>query len=90
MVMKTSNIQLTASQGNLNSSNIKLQILAVLKSIFKLFIPFFTNGNEPRIWTTTDRDGNTTWHAYDPVSDRTTSLDSESEMRIWIEQRYYN
>jgi hypothetical protein len=90
MVMKTSNIQLTASQGNLNSSNIKLQILAVLKSIFQLFIPFFTNGNEPRIWTTTDRDGNTTWHAYDPVSDRTRSLDSESEMRIWIEQRYYN
>ena len=88
--MRTSNLQLTASQENLNNSKIKLQLLAIVKSLSQLFISFLTNGDEPRIWTTTDRNGNTAWNAYDPVSDRTTSLNSESEMRIWIEQRYYN
>lgn len=46
-------------------------------------------GQEPKIWQSTDRFGQTWWHAYDPVKDRFVSRDSEAEMRIWLEERYY-
>lgn len=44
--------------------------------------------NELQIWQSSD-DGNTRWNAYDPVTGHRISVDSEAEMRAWIETRYY-
>lgn len=45
--------------------------------------------NELRVWQKSHSDGNTEWHAYDPVTGRSICLASDAEMRIWIEQQYY-
>ena len=44
---------------------------------------------EPHIWQHRDANGQLWWHAYDPVSDRQVCCDSEAELRIWLESRYY-
>jgi hypothetical protein len=88
--MKTFNAQLHLSNEILQNRKVKLPILSILKTVGQLFMPVFASSNEPRIWTTTDCHGNTSWHAYDPVSGARASLGSEAEMRTWIEQRYYN
>jgi len=43
---------------------------------------------EPRIWHTTDRQGNLRWHLYDPVGEKRYGFESELAVRCWLEQRY--
>jgi hypothetical protein len=88
--MKTSNPRLYLSDQLLQSSPIKLPKISIYKRVLQLVIPVFAGSNEPQLWTTKDRDGNISWHAYDPVSGHSISQNSEDEMRIWLEQRYYN
>lgn len=88
--MKTYNAGLRFSNEFLQKSEIKLPGISVFKRVLQCFVPFFYSCNEPQIWSKTDRYGNTSWHAYDPVSGYSVSRDSEAEMRQWLEQRYYN
>lgn len=61
-----------------------------LKGFFQRLLQFFVGANDLRIWQTSDRLGHKWWHAYDPATGRRTSVDSETEMRAWIEQHYYH
>jgi hypothetical protein len=88
--MKTSNAGLRFSDESLQKLEIKLPSISVFKRILQAFVPFFYSGNEPQVWSKTNRYGNTSWYAYDPVSGYSVSRDSEAEMREWLEQRYYN
>lgn len=45
---------------------------------------------ELQVWQTSDRHGHTYWHAYDPTTGSSVCVRSAAEMRIWLEQRYYN
>jgi hypothetical protein len=49
---------------------------------------FLTSNNELRIWQRT-RNGRSTWFAYDPVTDRKRQFYSEQEVRLWLDNRYY-
>lgn len=60
-----------------------------LTKLWQQFINFLSTSNELQIWQSEDRYGNTQWNAYDPATGRSTSLNSDVEMRAWIEQRYY-
>jgi Cdc6-like AAA superfamily ATPase len=88
--MKTSNARWHLANEPFQKSLIKLQINSALKRIVQRFVQFLSSGNEPEIWTKTDRYGNIIWQAYDPISRRSVSRRSEAEMREWLEQRYYN
>jgi hypothetical protein len=44
---------------------------------------------EPVIWQKRDRNGNSYWECYDPVSDRTLWFSCEDEARIWLDQPSY-
>lgn len=88
--MKTANAEFKVFDDSLYGQPKKLPLSSVLKNILQLFIQLVANGDELKIWITTDRHGNKSWHAYDPVSDRSTIQSSEAELRTWIEQRYYN
>lgn len=46
-------------------------------------------GNELQVKQQRDSQGNMWWQAFDPNTNESTSFGSESEMRTWIEQRYY-
>ena len=88
--MKTSNAEFNVFDDSLYSQPKKLPLGSVLKQVLQALIQLFANGDELKIWITTDYQGNKSWHAYDPVSDRSTIQSSEAELRAWIEQRYYN
>ncbi len=45
--------------------------------------------SEPRVWETKNTAGGTVWNAYDPASGRILRSASPSEVRIWLEERYY-
>jgi len=46
-------------------------------------------GNEIEIWQSRDRHGNLLWNVRDRLSGRSAQLDSEREVRIWLEERYH-
>lgn len=88
--MKTSSSQLPASNQYLINRKIKLLIFSAFRRVSQGLIPKFIGSNELRVWQSYDRFGNNWWHAYDPVTGRHTSVNSEAELRVWIETRYYN
>lgn len=88
--MKISNLRLHYDDAALESRQIVLPIISVFKRRLQQIIQYLTSGNEVQVWTKTDRYGKITWHAYDPVSDRCVVRESESEMRTWVEERYYS
>jgi len=59
-----------------------------LKQLGDRAMRFFVGQTEPRIWQRT-RQGQLTWFAHDPVTNRTRQFSSEQEVRLWLEQRYY-
>ncbi len=67
----------------------RLTFLAGLKKIRQGLMQVFVGSNDLRIWQTYDRFGNNWWNAYDPLTGRNTCVESEAEMRAWIEQHYH-
>ncbi|MEB3882384.1 hypothetical protein [Lyngbya sp. CCY1209] len=47
-------------------------------------------GNQLEIWQSRDRQGNLLWNVRDRLSGRSAQLDSEQEVRIWLEERYHH
>lgn len=60
-----------------------------LGSLWQAWLRWLSAPPELRVWQRRDRAGRTIWNAYDPRSGQSTSLASEAEMRLWIEQHYY-
>ncbi|HBB31312.1 MAG TPA: hypothetical protein DDZ80_21935 [Cyanobacteria bacterium UBA8803] len=67
----------------------KTQLFSTFKSIWQQILKQLTKANEPQVWQSSDRMGKTYWHGYDPVTGSSVSRASEAEMRIWVEERYY-
>lgn len=44
---------------------------------------------DPQITISRDRAGKPTFTAYDPVDLRTHTFATETELRVWLDQRYY-
>jgi|GEM_PF-841173 hypothetical protein len=44
---------------------------------------------EPHVWKTYDQKGNPIWHAHDPVTGQESEWISEDDLRVWLEERYY-
>ena len=73
-----------SSTSHLAQRNIKAQI----NSLLKVLVRQLTGSSEPRVWSSTDANGETLWNAIDMASDRTLRNATETEMRIWLEERY--
>lgn len=59
-----------------------------LKQLGDRAMRFFAGQTEPRIWQRT-RQGQPTWFAHDPITNRTRQFSSEQDVRLWLEKRYY-
>lgn len=59
-----------------------------LHSLLSRLLRFDTN-SEPKIWEKKDRFGKTYYRIYDPISDRNIYLNSEAEVRWWLDKHYY-
>ncbi|WP_228061535.1 hypothetical protein [[Phormidium] sp. LEGE 05292] len=72
---------------HLQASKSKLAIL--INKICERFVTLINHASELKVWQSRDRTGHTWWEAYDPSTGNSISLDSEAEMRMWIEERYH-
>jgi hypothetical protein len=60
----------------------------LLQRIRKILL-FLTAPSEPKITQRTDLTGNNWWEVYDPITGSSHVFNNEAEVRIWLEQRYY-
>lgn len=51
-------------------------------------LAYFNSSSEPHV-RQVNRKGQIVWRVYDPVSRRHHEFTSELELRIWLEERYY-
>lgn len=84
--MKTSQAPSDISQVSLNAST---SFPLTFKTVLQRFFLWLTSSQELRVWKTSERNGETGWHAYDPKTGRSICVASDAEMREWIERRYY-
>ncbi|MFB2934899.1 hypothetical protein ACE1B6_06435 [Aerosakkonemataceae cyanobacterium BLCC-F154] len=68
---------------------IKSKFATFINKICEGFVTLINHASELKVWQSRDRKGHTCWNAYDPTTGKSISLDSEAEMRMWIEERYY-
>jgi YD repeat-containing protein len=64
------------------------QIRSWIARVWNFVVDTLTQKPELQIREICDRAGNTWWYVYDPATGRTAWLDSENEVRIWIEKNY--
>ncbi len=62
--------------------------IAWVKNLWQQMTQSINDATALQVWQSDDQQGNRWWFAYDPTTGRSTCTDSESEMRIWIEQNY--
>lgn len=85
--MKTSNQPLQSA--NTPEDSTTSTLYAMFKLIWRRLFRALITSNELQVWRKIDRHGHTYWQAHDPTTGKSTCLGSEAEMRVWIEQRYY-
>jgi hypothetical protein len=68
---------------------IKSKLTMLVNKICQRFVTLINHASELQVWQSSDRSGHTWWNGYDPSTGKSISLDSEAEMRMWIEERYY-
>lgn len=57
--------------------------------LWNRFKAHLNTASEPRVWETQTAAGCPVWNAYDPISGRILRSATPSEVRIWLEERYY-
>ncbi|MBF2037024.1 MAG: hypothetical protein IGR92_16500 [Leptolyngbyaceae cyanobacterium T60_A2020_046] len=60
------------------------------KNVWQWAIAHLSTSNEPHTWQSYDKNGNVLWNAYDPRTGQCVSKASVTELRIWLEKRYYD
>lgn len=59
-----------------------------LNNLFSLIVSQLTASSDPLIWSTQDAAGQTLWNAKDQTSGKVIRGASETEIRVWLEERY--
>jgi hypothetical protein len=67
---------------------ISAHLRELIRKAFYWLITGLSAADDIQVWTCSDRLGNIYWNAYDPIYDRFLSRASETELRLWLEQRY--
>jgi hypothetical protein len=64
-------------------------LLRHLGGVKKAIATWIVQASEPKVSERRDRKGRLYYRVYDPVSNSSAAFGSESEIRAWLEQRYY-
>jgi hypothetical protein len=66
-----------------------LLLKSKLPEMWQSLVTLLTTSSELQVWQTRLANGDYSWHAYDPMTNRSACFGSEAEMRVWIEMQYY-
>ena len=72
-----------------STSKLEPKVSKFLGVIEKLWHTITVVDVEPRIHQQYDRYGKSEWRVFDPITSQTFSFDSEGDVCVWLEQRYY-
>jgi len=64
----------------------KFSLRLLLGRIWQQWIAEFNASNDPKIWRTIDRLGNSWWHAYNPITGCSATRESETEILECIDR----
>lgn len=67
----------------------KLAFVLKISKLLQQIVVALIKSPEPRIGTVKDSFGKTVWCVYDPITGQSARFASETEVRIWLEERYY-
>lgn len=67
----------------------KVDLSTIFQQIIEGVLTGLSPAQQPQIRSRQNRQGETVWTVYDPASRVNQQFDSEQEVRIWLEQRYY-
>jgi hypothetical protein len=81
------------SLSRVRSSSIQLKnsfdrLTLGLQTIWQRLIKFAIGHTEIKIWKSQTPIGDR-WHVYDPARNQSICFKSETEVRVWLERRYY-
>ncbi len=77
------------SSNRLTQSNLPTKHISWLRAIWNAIDIALLRNLEPRIWQTTDpQSGKLRWHLYNPSTGKTDHLNSDAEVRDWLEQNF--
>ena len=62
----------------------------LIKAMANKWFNFFAREVEIEVFQKCDRQGNNYWLAFNPINRSYNYFGSEAEVRMWIEQSYYN
>lgn len=88
-VQKTNFVRLESTPFLQTRKQKMLKLASQLSQALKLFFESIFNSDEPNIHQSRDRFGNVFWTVYDPITGCKLYFESEAEVRIWLDRRYY-
>lgn len=62
---------------------------AKLQDAWQRAVAYLSTSSEPHVWRSQDSTGQVIWNAYDPLTRRSIERVSMNEVRVWLEERYY-
>jgi len=77
------------STKSFTKSTIVTKAVSGLRSIWQALLTYCLTSSELSVWTKTNRAGQLVWKAYDPTTQTQVEFVSEQDLRIWLEERYY-
>jgi len=73
-----------------SESSKKISIkLPSLEQLWNSLLNNFVRSSEPRIYQKRTPEGKLYFKVYDPIAHQTSTFSSETEVRVWLDQRYY-
>lgn len=67
----------------------KSVVWTAIGKLVQLLFTHAANSADPQISHKRDRQGRLIWYVYDPATHQSAQFSSESEVRSWLDQRYY-
>lgn len=60
-----------------------------LEQLWNSVLEILTKSPEPKVYQKHDRNGKLYFQVYDPIARQSSTFNTEQEVRIWLDQRYY-
>ncbi len=61
----------------------------LVSRLFQALVAKLSGGNDPQIKLKYSPSGHEYWHVYDPTTGKAETFATETDVRVWVEQRYH-